>query len=379
MRLTQQRQDVLSRLVSLRQHGGTRLLQDVRAAHVGHFGRVVSILNTGLGSGQVVNGAVQVVDYRIETVLYRTQGGAQLVNLGQGFVEGSQRIGSFRRGAHFSAFGHFTGTPTLMLSLAEQETASTQPLVRQCPKWDGKPLTFDVGQTFAEGSQVRDFYSGNLATVKAGKITLRPAEGSNGLLLLEKADSAASAPFNWHNATIYFVLTDRFVNGNPTNDNSYGRHKDGMQEIGTFHGGDLQGLTSKLDYLQQLGVNALWISSPLEQIHGWVGGGAKGDFPHYAYHGYYTQDWTRLDANMGDEADLRQLVDEAHRRGMRVLFDIVMNHTGYATLADMQEFHFGSLYLKGDELKKTLGERWTDWKPRAAWVLRKSCFICWAS
>ncbi len=118
--------------------------------------------------------------------------------------------------------------------------------------------------------------------MKAGKITLRPAEGSNGLLLLEKADSAASAPFNWHNATIYFVLTDRFVNGNPANDNSYGRHKDGMQEIGTFHGGDLQGLTSKLDYLQQLGVNALWISSPLEQIHGWVGGGAKGDFPHYA-------------------------------------------------------------------------------------------------
>jgi hypothetical protein len=52
------------------------------------------------------------------------------------------------------------------------------------------------------------------------------------------------------------------------------------------------GPASKLDYLQQLGVNALWISSPLEQIHGWVGGGTKGDFPHYAYHGYYTQDWT---------------------------------------------------------------------------------------
>lgn len=52
-----------------------------------------------------------------------------------------------------------------------------------------------------------------------------------------------------------------------------------MQEIGTFHGGDLKGLTTRLDYLQQLGVNALWISSPLEQIHGWVGGGTKGDFP----------------------------------------------------------------------------------------------------
>lgn len=109
-------------------------------------------------------------------------------------------------------------------------------------------------------------------------MTLQPAANSNGLLLLERAETDKPAPFSWQNATVYFVLTDRFVNGDPTNDNSYGRHKDGMQEIGTFHGGDLKGLTSKLDYLQQLGVNALWISSPLEQIHGWVGGGT-GDFP----------------------------------------------------------------------------------------------------
>lgn len=132
-------------------------------------------------------------------------------------------------------------------------------------------------------------------------------------------ETDAPAPFDWHNATVYFVLTDRFENGDPSNDQSYGRHKDGMAEIGTFHGGDLRGLTNKLDYLQQLGVNALWISAPFEQIHGWVGGGTKGDFPHYAYHGYYTQDWTNLDANMGSEADLRTLVDSAHQRGIRIL------------------------------------------------------------
>jgi hypothetical protein len=128
-----------------------------------------------------------------------------------------------------------------MLSLEEKETSAAAPQIRQCPKWDGKPLTLDVSKTF-EGSKVRDFYSGNVATVSGGKITLQPAFGSNGLLLLERAETAAPAPFDWQNATVYFVLTDRFVNGNPANDNSYGRHKDGMQEIGTFHGGDLQGL-----------------------------------------------------------------------------------------------------------------------------------------
>ncbi|MCD1125727.1 alpha-amylase [Jinshanibacter sp. LJY008] len=269
----------------------------------------------------------------------------------------------FREGEYHVQIDTRSGTPTLTLSVNNEEQTAPTDITRQCPKWDGKPLTIDVSKTFAEGSEVRDFYSGSTATVKQGQITLMPAASSNGLLLLEPATTQQAPMFSWHNATVYFVLTDRFINGDPKNDNSYGRHKDGMQEIGTFHGGDLTGLTQKLDYLQQLGVNVLWISSPLEQIHGWVGGGTKGDFPHYAYHGYYTMDWTKLDANMGTEDELRTLVDEAHKRGIRVLFDIVMNHTGYATLADMQEYQFGALYLQGDELTKTLGKHWTDWKP----------------
>ena len=270
----------------------------------------------------------------------------------------------FRDGEYTLQLDTRSGTPTLMISIqnAVEPVAS---LVRECPKWDGLPLTLDVSATFAEGAAVRDYYSQQIAIVKNGQITLQPAATSNGLLLLERAETDTSAPFDWHNATVYFVLTDRFENGDPNNDQSYGRHKDGMAEIGTFHGGDLRGLTNKLDYLQQLGVNALWISAPFEQIHGWVGGGTKGDFPHYAYHGYYTQDWTNLDANMGSEADLRTLVDSAHQRGIRILIDVVMNHTGYATLADMQEYQFGALYLSGDEVKKTLGERWSDWKPAA--------------
>lgn len=270
----------------------------------------------------------------------------------------------FKDGQYSLEIDTRSGTPTLMITVQREAEAALN-VTRQCPGWDGSPLTIEVVHTFPEGTVVRDFYSKQTATVKNGRVTLQPAPDSNGLLLLERAETDAPAPFDWHNATVYFVLTDRFMNGDTTNDLSYGRHKDGQEEIGTFHGGDLRGLTSKLDYLQQLGVNALWISAPFEQIHGWVGGGTKGDFPHYAYHGYYTQDWTTLDANMGSEADLHALIDGAHQRGIRILFDVVMNHTGYATLADMQEFKFGALYLSGDEQEKTLGKRWTDWKPSA--------------
>ncbi len=145
----------------------------------------------------------------------------------------------------------------------ERRRTGSKPWVRECPIWDGLPLTLDVSATFPEGAAVRDYYSQQIAIVKNGQITLQPAATSNGLLLLERAETDAPAPFDWHNATVYFVLTDRFENGDPSNDQSYGRHKDGMAEIGTFHGGDLRGLTNKLDYLQQLGVNALWISAPI--------------------------------------------------------------------------------------------------------------------
>lgn len=269
----------------------------------------------------------------------------------------------YRKGMYQATIDTTAHPPILHLAV--------QPIIKQvniskvCPTWDGGAKEINVSQVFADGDRVRDAYSGQEAIVTLGKINLIPSSKSNGLLLLEKVEkSNAKAKFDWKNAIVYFVMTDRFYNGDPSNDHSYGRHSDGMQEIGTFHGGDLKGLTEKLDYLQRLGVNAIWITSPLEQMHGWVGGGNKGDFPHYAYHGYYHLDWTKVDANMGSEVDLKNFIDSAHKKGIRVLFDIVMNHTGYATLADMQEFQFGSLYLKPDEVKNILGEKWTDWKPK---------------
>jgi alpha-amylase len=140
------------------------------------------------------------------------------------------------------------------------------------------------------------------------------------------------------NPIVYFVITDRFLNANPANDRSYGRAPDGESEIGTFHGGDLAGITQKLEegYFRDLGVNALWITAPYQQILGWVVGGNK-EFRHYAYHGYYALDYTVLDANMGTEDELRTMIDTAHRQGIRVLFDVVMNHPGYADLKSLND------------------------------------------
>ena len=164
----------------------------------------------------------------------------------------------------------------------------------------------------------------------------------------------SSLPFSWQNANLYFVITDRFKNGDPSNDNSYGRpSKDSAgYTAGTFHGGDFKGLTSNLDYLRSLGINAIWVSSPVEQSHGWVGGGPMGMYQYYAYHGYYGLDFTSIDANLGTVEDFRTFVNEAHKRGIRVLIDVVMNHSGYATLKDMCDFKLGKTVHGEDPCKE---------------------------
>ncbi len=195
-----------------------------------------------------------------------------------------------------------------------------------------QPVTIPVGAVFSPGDRVRDAYSGQTGQVdEDGNLAITPDPRK--VMLLE-LDRAYSPQFTWDSATVYFAITDRFFNGNPANDNSYGRQKDGADEIGTWHGGDFAGLTEKLDYLEALGVNALWISAPYEQVHGWTGGGA-GDFQHYAYHGYWALDFTQLDANFGTELEFRTFISEAHARGIRVVLDVVMNHPGYATGADL--------------------------------------------
>ncbi|WP_139708681.1 alpha-amylase [Aeromonas allosaccharophila] len=251
-------------------------------------------------------------------------------------------------------------TPSLkVLRATKKSEFKRQPPEEPCISWDGGPVTVPLKGVWPDGTRLRDAYSKQEAVVKQGKLTLTPSKESGGLLLLESVKAAKPAPFSWDQASVYFLLTDRFHNGDPANDHSFGRQKDGQDEVATWHGGDFKGLTEKLDYIKSLGMNAIWITPMVEQVHGFIGGGEQGNFPFYAYHGYWALDFTKIDPNYGDEESLKTLVDEAHKRGMRIILDVVMNHAGYATLADLQDLGLTELTQNSGKLPTT----WNQWHP----------------
>ncbi|WP_246266645.1 pullulanase-type alpha-1,6-glucosidase [Nonomuraea typhae] len=122
----------------------------------------------------------------------------------------------------------------------------------------------------------------------------------------------------------YFAMTDRFANGDPGNDRgglTGDRQRTGFDPAGKgyYHGGDLKGLIDRLGYIQGLGTTALWITPAFHNRP--VQGDSAG------YHGYWITDFTRIDPHLGTNAEMKRLVKEAHRRGMKVFFDIITNHT----------------------------------------------------
>lgn len=132
----------------------------------------------------------------------------------------------------------------------------------------------------------------------------------------EKTDSEPS----WDESRIYFLLTDRFVDGDASNNYNVNKAK-----IESYHGGDFKGLTSKLGYLQELGINTIWITPIVDNIDNVV----NVDLNQQGYHGYWAKDFTKTDEHLGNTADLDKLIDEAEKRGIKVMVDIVVNHAGY--------------------------------------------------
>ncbi|WP_198912319.1 alpha-amylase family glycosyl hydrolase [Parvularcula mediterranea] len=127
---------------------------------------------------------------------------------------------------------------------------------------------------------------------------------------------------------IYFMLPDRFENGDPSNDRG-GMEGDRLTHgfdpthKGFYHGGDLKGLTERLDYLEELGVTAIWLG-PIYKNKPVQGGPG---FETAGYHGYWITDFLDVDPHLGTRDDLKRFVDAAHGRGMKVILDIITNHT----------------------------------------------------
>lgn len=154
------------------------------------------------------------------------------------------------------------------------------------------------------------------------------AKKPNENLEIEKVET----PFVWEAANLYFLLTDRFNNGDTSNDINFNR----TQETGKlrgFEGGDIKGITEKIEagYFTNLGVNAIWMSPVVEQIHE---GTNEGTGFTYGFHGYWTKDWTAMEPNFGTAEDLKTLVEVAHKNEIRIVLDAVINHTGPATEKD---------------------------------------------
>lgn len=140
------------------------------------------------------------------------------------------------------------------------------------------------------------------------------------------------AHFDWSAANVYFLLTDRFNNGDASNDTIINRNKE-TGKLRGFEGGDFAGIIEKIDddYFTNLGVNAIWLTPIWEQIHEGVD---EGTGYSYAFHGYWAKDWTAVEPSYGTQAEFESLVQKAHDKNIRILLDIVINHTGPVTEMD---------------------------------------------
>ncbi|MCW8866550.1 MAG: alpha-amylase family glycosyl hydrolase [Colwellia sp.] len=145
------------------------------------------------------------------------------------------------------------------------------------------------------------------------------------------AKAAKLAPYqqrDFQDEVFYFVLPDRFYNGDESNDLGAAANdkkraisRGGLDKShkGMYHGGDLAGLTEKLPYLDNMGITAIWLTPVLRNQ------AMQADTS--GYHGYWILDFTEIDPHLGSNADLKHFIDQAHKRNIKVFFDIITNHT----------------------------------------------------
>ncbi|MFM1581067.1 type I pullulanase [Helcococcus bovis] len=131
----------------------------------------------------------------------------------------------------------------------------------------------------------------------------------------------------WDEEIIYFMVTDRFFDGNKSNSKLNGEESYDLNHLEAYHGGDFKGITEKVEYLKNLGVSTVWITPIVDNINDNLRKD-KND-KQYGYHGYWAYDFTKLDPTLGTEAEFKEMIDTLHKNGIKVMVDIVLNHAGY--------------------------------------------------
>ncbi len=167
-------------------------------------------------------------------------------------------------------------------------------------------------------------------------VTMTPAKAEPGLNPADRKLAGSSLRTNLTRERFYFVMADRFANADKSNDTGHyavpagtpaadARLTTGYDPTnkGFYHGGDIKGITSKLDYIRGLGTSSIWLT-PVFKNQPVQGSGADVSA---GYHGYWITDFTQIDPHLGTNADLKKLIAAAHAKGMKVFFDIITNHT----------------------------------------------------
>lgn len=174
---------------------------------------------------------------------------------------------------------------------------------------------------------IKDYITEGIRTIP---ITVTDTKGKKYQIEAKLEVKTAQEGMNWDEAIIYFMLTDRFYDGNEAN-NLPNQGAFNKADAGAYHGGDFAGVTRKLDYLKELGVNTIWLTPIVENTLGNFTTQeelAKGN-NYYSYHGYWATDFKALNPYLGTVEELHTLLDEAHARDMKIMVDVVLNHAGY--------------------------------------------------
>ena len=168
--------------------------------------------------------------------------------------------------------------------------------------------------------------------------------------------------YDWHSTVWYFLMVDRFLNGNPSNDQKVDDPE--ILPIANYFGGDIEGIRKKIEegYFDSLGVNAIWLSPITQNPSGawglWDKGGVRTRFS--GYHGYWPISNVRVDHRFGTDSELRSLLSAGHRREFRFILDYVANHVHQEHPVYQANPHWAtSLYLPDGTLNT---ERWDDYR-----------------